>query len=219
MTYTHCFIDMDGTLIDSSPGVTHSVAYALEKCGITPPPRDQLLCFLGPPLEWSFRNYYGMTEEQALTAVAYYRECYEAGAIYECLAYDGIHTMLQRLFDAGIVCVLATSKPLVYAKEILVHLGLSPYFSFLSAPELDGTRNAKAEVIAYAIEEMQIKNKSGILMIGDREHDTLGAKATGVDSVGVLWGFGDREELLSTGARNVYETPKALTDAILSGKI
>ena len=219
MQYTHYFFDMDGTVINSAPGVTHSVSYALEKLGITPPPRDELLCFIGPPLEWSFSHFYGMDAETTQKALDFYRDCYRAGAIYECLVYDGIEVLLKRLKAAGGVCVLATSKPHEFANPILKHLGIDKYFDFVSGPEMDGTRNAKAEVIAYAIEKMGLTDKSSILMIGDREHDTLGAKAAGVDSVGVLWGFGDAEELLSTGARDVYRTPVELGDAIMGDLI
>lgn len=219
MQYTHYFFDMDGTVINSAPGVTHSVSYALEKLGITPPPRDELLCFIGPPLEWSFSHFYGMDPETTKKALALYRECYSAGAIHECLVYDGIEALLKRVKATGGICVLATSKPHEFANPILSYLGLDKYFDFVSGPEMDGTRNAKAEVIAYAIEKMGLTDKSSILMIGDREHDTLGAKEAGVDCVGVLWGFGDADELLSTGAKAVYKTPGELADAIAKNLI
>lgn len=215
MQYTHCFFDMDGTVINSAPGVTHAVSYALEKLGITPPPREELLCFIGPPLEWSFSHFYGMDRETAQKALTLYRECYRGGAIYECLVYDGIEALLKGLKDAGAVCVLATSKPHEFANAILSHLNLTQYFDFVSGPEMDGTRNAKSEVIAYAIDQMGLTDKSRILMIGDREHDTLGAKEIGVDCVGVLWGFGSADELLSTGAKAVFETPDDLLNAVL----
>ena len=214
MRYTHIFIDMDGTLVNSAPGVTHSVAYALEKCGITPPPAEELTCFIGPPLVWSFAEYYGMNEEECQKALAYYREYYRATGIFECYAYDGIEEFLKAMTDMGLICVLATSKPHVFANQILEYKKLNGYFSFVSGPEFDGTRNEKAEVIAYAMEQLGLTDPSKILMLGDREHDTKGAAINGMDSVGALWGFGDAEELLSTGAKAVFETPKDLQESL-----
>ncbi len=207
MRYTHCFIDMDGTVINSAPGVTHAVAYALEKCGITPPPSEELLCFIGPPLVWSFANYYGMNEAQTQKALDYYRQYYRKSGIFECYAYDGIESLLQALTNRGILCVMATSKPHEFANQILENKDLKKYFTFVSGPEMDGTRNEKAEVIAYAMEHLELHDPSKILMLGDREHDTKGAAVHGMDSVGALWGFGTAEELLSTGAKAVFKTP------------
>ena len=215
MNYTHLFLDMDGTVIDSAPGVTHAVSYALNKCGIQPPPCEELTCFIGPPLVWSFAHFYGMSEEEARQAVDYYREYYSNGGMLECLAYDGMEELLREMQKRGVVCVLATSKPHVYANPILRHIGLDRYFAFVSGPEIDGTRDAKAEVIAYAMEQLGLTDPSKILMVGDREHDTLGAAANHMDSVGALWGFGTREELLQTGAKAVFETPRQLLDALL----
>ena len=215
MNYTHLFLDMDGTVIDSAPGVTHAVSYALNKCGIQPPPCEELTCFIGPPLVWSLAHFYGMSEEEARQAVDYYREYYSNGGMLECLAYDGMEELLREMQKRGVVCVLATSKPHVYANPILRHIGLDRYFAFVSGPEIDGTRDAKAEVIAYAMEQLGLTDPSKILMVGDREHDTLGAAANHMDSVGALWGFGTREELLQTGAKAVFETPRQLLDALL----
>lgn len=214
MRYTHIFIDMDGTLINSAPGVTKSVAYALEKSGITPPPTRELTCFIGPPLLWSFANYYGMNEEESRRAVEYYREFYSVSGIYDCLVYDGFEELLKELNNRGIKCVMATSKPHIYANAILEKKGLAPYFCFVSGPEFDGTRDAKSEVIAYAMEQLGLTDPSKILMIGDRDHDTKGAAIHGMDSVGALWGFGDAEELLSTGAKAIFKTPKELQDTL-----
>lgn len=206
MRYTHFFFDMDGTVINSAPGVTNAVSHALRRLGIPPPPAKELTCFIGPPLVWSFAHYYGLDEEQTQQALAYYREYYSDKGIYECLVYEGVEALLQELTEAGATCVLATSKPHVFANRILAHFGLDRYFAYVSGPELDGTRNAKAEVISYAIEQMKLTDRERILMIGDRDHDTLGAGENGIDAVGVLWGFGSREELLESGAMAVYDS-------------
>ena len=202
MHYTHAFFDLDGTLTDSAPGIVNSVCYALQKLGIEPPPKEQLTCFIGPPLSWSFSTYFGMDEALAQRAVDAYREYYRAGGMLENSVYPGVADLLKDLRDAGIVCVLATSKPHIFANRILQHFSLDRYFSLVSGPELDGTRGEKSEVIAYALEQLGI-DSTRALMIGDREHDVLGAKQFGMDSAGVLWGFGSEEELRRAGATYV----------------
>lgn len=199
--YTHAFFDLDGTLTDSAEGITNSVRYALQKMGIDPPPADALTGFIGPPLAWGFSHYFGMSEEESHRAIAHYREYYKARGMLENRVYDGIPALLRSLTETGIVCVLATSKPHIYANTILAHFGLDRYFSFVSGPEFDGTRGEKHEVIAYAIERMGLTHREQILMVGDRHHDVLGAKRCGLDCAGVLWGFGSEDELRDAGAR------------------
>lgn len=215
MKYTHCFFDLDGTLVDSAPSITSSVQYALQKCGIEPPPAQELLCFIGPSLMYSFSHFFHMSEEESRRAVDYYREIYSAGGMFKCEPYEGIKALLDALRANDITCVLATSKPHIYANQILKHWNLDEYFRFVSGPELDGTRDPKDEVIAYAMEHLHLNDPSKILMIGDRSHDVLGAKKNKMDCAGVLWGFGTQEELLSAGAIAVYDTPKALQNALL----
>ena len=157
-----------------------------------------------------------MNEEETQKALAFYRQYYTQKGITECEVYAGVEELLHALNQQGIVCAMATSKPHIFASEILKQKGLDRYFSFVAGPELDGTRNAKDEVIAYAMEQMHLSDPSKILMIGDRNHDTLGAKKHGLDAVGVLWGFGTREELLESGALAVFESAKELEDALLS---
>ena len=216
MNYRYCFFDLDGTLTDSSLGITHSVAYALQKCGITPPPSEQLLCFIGPPLVRAFGEFYGMSREEAETAVRYYREHYPTSGLYECTVYPGIRALLERLQKAGIICVLATCKPHVFANRILEHFELAPYFSFVSGPEFDGTRNEKPEVIAYAMEQLKISDPRKVLMIGDRRDDVLGAKKNGIAAVGAAWGFGSREELQEAGAVAVLDSAAQLEAYLFS---
>lgn len=208
MKYTHCFFDLDGTVTNSAPGITHSVQYALKKSGIQPPPQSQLLGFVGPPLVWSFSHFFGMSRKESLQAVDYYREYYRAGGMLECEVYSGIPELLRELNARGVVCVLATCKPHVYATPILEHFDLAKYFSFVSGPELDGTRNEKHEVIAYTMEHLQLSDPKKILMIGDRDNDVLGAAHHGIPCAGVLWGFGDREELTASGAAFLVDRPE-----------
>lgn len=206
--YDTYLFDLDGTIIDSSPGIVASVNYALEKFEIKEPDQEKLLRFIGPPLTESFQKYYGLSEEDSIQAVYYYRENYEAGGMLECSVYEGLEDCLKALKKAGKKVLVATSKPEVYARQILKHFGLDVYFDYIAGMELDGGRGTKAEVIAYGLETCKIKDKSKILMIGDREHDILGAKAMGVDSMGVLYGFGSLEEFEKAGATMIVKTPR-----------
>lgn len=198
--YTYCFLDLDGTLIDSAQGVTGCVRYALDKLGISVPPDDDLTCFIGPTLLYSFSTFFGLNEADSHRAVDYYRERYNAGGLFECRVYNGIEDVLKRLNDEGVICVLATCKPHEYATRILAHFGLERYFTLVVGPELSGLRNEKHEVIAYAMEQLHISDPTTVLMVGDRAGDVLGARKNGVSTVGVLWGFGTDEELQSAGA-------------------
>ena len=218
MHYTHAFFDLDGTLIDSSPGITHSVQYALERSGITPPAAEELTCFIGPPLLDSFCRYFDMTREAGTRAVELYRENYRAGGMLECRVYEGIVPLLEALTAKGITLVLATCKPICFSRQIVEYFALDRYFAFLSGPELDGTRGEKHEVIAHAIEHLSLRDPSSILMIGDRDNDVLGAAVHGIDCAGALWGFGSRRELTGAGAAYLCESPERLCELLLKSE-
>ncbi len=204
-SYDTFFFDLDGTIIDSSVGITNSVMYALKRFGIEETDRTSLYKFIGPPLTESFERFYGFDEEKAVEAVRVYREYYVDKGIFEIEVYDGIAETVKALKKAGKKVVVATSKPEVFARRIMEHIGLAEYFDYIAGMGLDGARNTKAEVIEYAIEECQLLDKEKILMIGDREHDVIGAKKIGVDCVGVLYGFGSREEFEEVGATYIVE--------------
>lgn len=211
-SYDIFFFDLDGTITDSSLGITNSVMHALKKYGITETDREKLCRFIGPPLPASFEKYYGFTKEQAWKSVDYYREYYRDTGIFECTVYDGFEEVLKELKAAGKKLVVATSKPEPFARRIIEHFGLSPYFDYVAGMELDGRRGSKTEVILYALETCGIKDKSKVLMVGDREHDIIGAHETGLDGLGVLYGFGSREELESAGADYIAETVEGILD-------
>lgn len=209
-TYDIFFFDLDGTLTDSSIGITNSVMYALKKYGIEETDRTKLYKFIGPPLMESFQKYYGFSKEQSKEAVEYYREYYRDKGLYENRVYDGIEEVVKKLKEAGKIVVVATSKPEVFAREILDYFKISQYFDYVAGMQLDGGRGTKAEVIEYAIETCEIKNRAKVLMIGDREHDVLGAKKTGLDCLGVLYGFGNQTELVNAGADYIVDTPEEI---------
>lgn len=213
--YTTVLFDMDGTLIDSGEGVTNSVAYALEKFGIHVTDRRELYRFIGPPLIDSYMEYYGLTREEAERGVKYYREYYSDRGVFENRVYDGIPKTLKALHDAGVRVLTATSKPEFYARQILDKLGLTPYFAFIAGATMDETRVAKSEVIAYALEHVGATDHSRILMVGDRHFDVDGAKEIGVDSAGVLFGYGTEEELLDAGATYLVSHARDLLPIVL----
>lgn len=203
--YQVIVFDLDGTLTDPGVGITNSVAYALKKYKIEVEDKTELYKFIGSPLLDSFEHYYGFSREEAKIAVEYYREYYRDRGIFENLVYDGIKILLETLKNAGRTLLVATSKPEIFAQQILDYFELSKYFTYIAGSNLDGTRTKKDEVILYALETNQISDRSTIIMIGDREHDIIGARKVGIDSLGVLFGYGNYKELAQAGATYIAE--------------
>ena len=212
--YKYALFDLDGTLTDPGEGITRSVQYALDKFGIHVEDRKQLFCFIGPPLHESFEVYYGFSRSDAMKAVDYYREYYAVKGIFENLVYDGIPEALANLRDSGVRICLATSKPEVFAKQILEHFGLDGYFTAVAGSEMDGTRTKKAEVVERALGLLGNPDVGDCVMIGDREHDVLGGAAHGLDTIGVLFGYGSREELEHAGATYIAAKPIDIVNII-----
>lgn len=225
--YKYVLFDLDGTLTDPKEGITKSVAYALEYYGIHVEDMNSLCKFIGPPLKDSFVNFYGFSEEQGYVAVEKYREYFRPYGVYENKVYDGVDKLLAELKVSGKKIILATSKPTVFAKVILEHFDLMKYFDVVCGSELDGSRVKKGDVIAYALAQIvelervseadsaNAFDKSLAVMIGDREHDILGAKENGLDSIGVLYGYGNRAEHEAAGADYIVETVEELLTAFL----
>lgn len=206
MAYEYILFDLDGTLTDPAIGITNSVMHALKKYGIEVGDRSELYKFIGPPLTESFEVYYGFSNEEAKRAVEYYREYFQDKGIFENLVYNGIEDLLKSLKKVGRKLIVATSKPGVYAERILDHFKLSQYFTGIVGSNLDGTRVKKYEVIKYALDNYNISDLSKVIMIGDREHDVIGAKEAGIKCIGVLFGYGDRTELEKAGADYIAAT-------------
>ena len=207
----YLLFDLDGTLTDPMVGITSSVQYALEKFGIHVRYLKELIPFIGPPLAESFQKFYGFSKEDAERAIQYYREYYAPKGIFENEVYEGIPEMLAHLTEAGFTLLVATSKPTVFARKVLKHFGMEDYFSFVGGSELDGSRTKKAEVISYILKTCGIEAKEAI-MIGDRRHDIEGGKACGLESVGVLYGYGTEQELTEAGADHIIRTVAELED-------
>ncbi len=214
--YELILFDLDGTLTDPGEGITNSVAYALRKFEIDVADRSELYRFIGPPLVNSFMSFYGFSREQAKQAVTFYREYYTEKGMMENLVYDGIEDMLKALNAAGKRLCVATSKPEPFAKTILEHFGLSKYFEYIAGATLEETRTKKHEVIKYALEKCRIKDNSRVLMVGDREHDVLGAAKYSIDSLGVLFGYGTRKELEEAGVTYIAENVEDIISLIIN---
>ena len=203
--------DLDGTLTDSSLGITTSIQYALAKMGVAVPDRAALTDYIGPPLHESFQAHLGCDAATALQAVAWYREYYGERGIYENMLYAGVPELLAMLHAQGRVLGIATSKVTVYAAEIARHFSINTYFTQIVGSNLDGTRTDKGEVIAAALATLPQATPSRTVMIGDRKHDIWGAQAHGLASIGVTYGFGSLAELQMAQATFVVDSVAELT--------
>ena len=212
----YILFDLDGTITDPGEGITNSVAYALDRYGIQVSDKTALNCFIGPPLSQSFVKYYGFSEEESIKAVDVYREYFAVKGIFENKLYDGIIEMLDQLKSSGKTIILATSKPEVYAKQILEHFEISKYFSFVSGSMLNGERVDKHDVIEHALTIAGIADRNYCVMVGDRLHDMIGGKKSQLKVIGVEYGYGSKEELINSGADHTVKTPNELTSLLMS---
>lgn len=185
--------DLDGTLTDPFLGITRSVAYSLKSFGIEVDDLETLKPFIGPPLDVSFREYYHMDEAQSWKAVEKYREYFSKKGLFENKVYEGMEGFLQSLLNMDMKLYVCTSKPEVFAKEILDHFSLTPYFTGIYGATLDGSLKNKGDVIAHCIKQEQL-NIQDCMMVGDRQHDIVGAHQNQIPCIGVLYGYGSLEE-------------------------
>ncbi len=216
----YLLFDLDGTLTDPKEGICTCVQYALASFGIQEPDLDKLEPFIGPPLKESFMQFYDMNEEQAQAAVEKYRERFRDTGIFENRLYDGIPQMLRTLNSKGMFLAVASSKPTVFVEKILEHFGIRSYFKAVVGSELDGTRTEKNEVVEEALRQLfgdAPVEKNKVYMIGDRRFDIEGAKAQGVDSVGVTYGYGGMEELREARADYIVRSVEELQRFLLRG--
>lgn len=194
--YKAIFFDLDGTLTESGEGITKSVQYALEKLGKPEPDLSKLRVFVGPPLMEQFMKYTGLDEETARQAVVFYRERYTETGIYENRLYPGVQELLQKLRRDGYLLAVASSKPERFVLKVLDYFGLTGYFHEIVGSEMNGSRTSKSEVIEETLKRLGLQNhREQVLMVGDKEHDVLGARAAGVDCIAVSYGYGTMEEL------------------------
>lgn len=202
--------DLDGTLTDPREGITRSIAHALERMGVAPPPLDELSFAIGPPLRASLARLLGTDSRDAVErAVAFYRERFGDVGLFENRPYDGIAAALATLSAEGVRLLVATSKPTVYARRIVERFALAARFEEIHGCELDGTREDKRDLLAHMLPHHGI-DPAECVMIGDRGADMRAARHHGVAALGALWGYGTREELLAHGAHELCDAPGAI---------
>jgi phosphoglycolate phosphatase len=210
MTTVNVLLDLDGTLTDPKPGFVASINHALESLGYGARSEVEVACHIGPPLEQTVAVLLGPSGiDHVAPAVALYRERYSAQGIFQCSVYDGIPDALRKIQGAGLRLFLATSKPHTFASRILEHFGLTPLFSGIYGSELNGQNADKRYLLRHLLSQESIAPESAV-MVGDRAQDITAAKAHGLRSVGVLWGYGSRAELESAGASAIVTTPSEL---------
>lgn len=212
--YKYVLFDLDGTLTDPAEGITNSIMYAQEKMGLEVWDREKLLFFIGPPLKEAFMEKFGLSEEKAKEMVAHYRVEFPRKGIYENRVYDGIKEVLTSLKASGKVLALATSKPQKFAEIVLEHFELAQYFDVVVGATMDGKLGKKADIITVALEKCAVCDLSQAIMIGDRYHDICGANENNLHSIGVLFGYGSREELENAGATYIVKTPNQILEII-----
>lgn len=206
MRKPYVLFDLDGTLTDSQDGILNSIEYMLASYGICAESWEALRPWLGPPLKESLMKYYQFPEKKALEGVDKYREYFDRQGIFENQVYPGVVSMLEALTASGHKLYLATSKPEIAARRVMEHFDLARYFTFIGGATQDDSRVRKADVIRYVMETAGITDVSQAVMVGDREHDVYGAKEHGLETIGVLYGYGSREELTGAGAEYLAET-------------
>ncbi len=212
MKFRYLLFDLDGTLTDPFEGITRSVQYALSACGIEEPDLKKLTPFIGPPLIDAFMGFYGMTENEANFAIEKYRERFSEKGWLENKIFDGIEELLHDLHNAGYILSLSTSKPEVFAYKIIDRFNIKKYFHTAVGATLDKTRNNKSAVIKETLKQLNVSPREldSVIMIGDRMHDIEGAKANGIKSLGVEFGYAAPNELQKAGADFIVNTIEEL---------
>lgn len=215
--YQVILFDLDGTLTDPKEGITKSVQYALKHFSIEEPDLENLTRFIGPPLKESFKTYYGLDDDQVEEAVVKFRERFSTQGIFENGVYTGVVAMLEALKAKGKVVALATSKPEVFAERILERYALRPYFDEVTGSLMDETRTSKGEVIEEALKRLGVAPEAmhQVVMVGDRKHDVIGAKAHKLSTIGVTFGYAEPGELEEAGADVIVDSVEKLTQLLL----
>lgn len=215
MKIKYVLFDLDGTLTDPAEGITASVNYALKKFGRGVDNMTLLYKYIGPPLVRSFIEFEGMTQEEAYEGLKYYRENFIKEGIFQNEIYVGIEELLLKLKDSGYAIILATSKPEELAEQILEHFDIKRYFDFIAGNTLDEKRQTKREVIEHILNHYPEIKRENAIMVGDRRYDVEGAAQCGIDTIGVLYGYGGAEELSTAGAKLLARSPEDVYTKIL----
>lgn len=210
MKYKIILFDLDGTITDSKTGIFESLQYALNKLGVPEKKTHEFISWIGLPLQDSFKRVYGFNDDEITKAVEYYREYYSKKGIFENRLYDGMKELLQELFDSQKMLYVASSKPVQFSEQIIKHFGLEKYFKQIIGPQSDLKKLSKADMIAKVIRQYPGKDTKTFIMIGDRKYDISGANEAGIDSIGVLFGYGKTEEIEKARPTYIVNSVKEL---------
>ena len=215
MTYSCILFDLDGTIVDSAPGITSTLAFTFERMGLPIPTPSELLAYVGPPILDSFRDLAGFTPEQSQRVLDIYRAQYLEAGVFDAALYEGLPQVLRAIHESPIPLSLATSKPELPATLILEHFSLASCFDVITGASADEVRSAKADVVEEAIIRLDAlgADVSNPIMVGDREHDVHGAAAHGIPTIFVEWGYGSIAE--QAGAVAVVKSPAELQRLLL----
>ncbi len=216
MKFKYAFIDFDGTIANSEPGVKKCLYEGFDAIGLERPSDERVHEMIGPPFTLSMKMFYDLEGEVVQKMISAYRGKYDKDGYNDLKFYDGIEEMLSILKNNGCIVALATSKPKKFSRKIIEEFGYSRFFDYVGGAECDGKNESKKDVIVDCIKNLNVSNLNEVVMIGDRLYDIDGAKEMGLKSIGVLWGFGSREELESHGADYVFETPKEVANFVIS---
>jgi phosphoglycolate phosphatase len=211
--YEVVLFDLDGTLSDSAPGILSSLRYAFAANGLPPLDAHTERVLLGPPFYESLPPLIG-DDEKLGAVIGAYRQKYGEGGMFDTSVYDGIRDVLAMLHVSGVRLAVATSKPESYAIPIVEHLGLAEFFETVGGDELDGSLPTKALVIDKVLRRLGSPRSTGVIMIGDRAHDVIGAREHGIACVGAGWGYGLPGELEKAGAEPVCAEPREVLAAL-----
>ena len=214
--YQTIIFDLDGTLTDSQTGIINSLAYAFKQMGLPLPVQSQLKKFIGPPLSQSFQDFCGLNDIETQKIISYYRQYFSDKGWKENQLLPGARELLAKLKQAGKTLLVASSKPEVFVKQILDHFEIDSYFTVIAGASLDDSRSQKSAVIAHALKTAKIEELKGCVMVGDRKHDVEGAKVQGLPTIGLLLGFGSRQELEECGAIAIAENFQDLEKILLN---
>lgn len=203
MHYHIILFDLDGTLTDPKIGIINSILFALNKLGIIEKNPEKLVTHIGPPLQELFKNLYRLDHEKTWKAIEYYREYFSEKGMYENIIYPGIRELLLSLKNDKKLMYVATSKPTIFSEQIIKHFNLDSYFKKVVGANLDNSKSTKTQIIAEIMNENPYLPKNSYVIIGDREHDIYAAKENGIDSIGVLYGYGSKQEITHAKPTNI----------------